>query len=318
MSRRRAAQPPSAARPPAVARARAVRLDAYAKVNLGLLVGPKRPDGYHEIATTLCAISLHDTLEFAPRARGFTLAVDGPEARGVPRTRANLVLRAAHALAAALGETRGAAIRLTKRVPHGAGLGGGSSDAAATLRGLALLWRRRVPRARLAEVAQSRGSDVPFFLGPSPAFATGRGEQLFPLAPIAPPLRVLILVPNVVVSTKWTYGRYVIPKSRLTGWKRMARLLQLRSEVIGGSKFKKNFSNDLETVVLPHTPAVRKALAALRASGVQAVRMSGSGSAVFGVSDSTRDLKRAAAGLGSTGLRVYVARSMRVGSRPRR
>ena len=299
-------------------RPRVVTIDAHAKVNLGLLVGPKRPDGYHEVATTLCAISLHDTLVFTPRARGFTLAVDGPESRGVPRTRANLVLRAAHALADALGEQRGAAIRLTKRVPHGAGLGGGSSDAAATLRGLALLWRRRVSRARLGEIAATLGSDVPFFLGSSPAFARGRGERLSALPAIRPALRLLIVVPRVVVSTKWTYRQYVIPKSRLTGWKRLARLLQLRSEVIVGSKFKRIFSNDLERVVLPRTPAVRKALVALRASGVKAVRMSGSGSAIFGISDKAGEIARAAAELGSKGHRVYVARSVRVGSRRRR
>jgi 4-diphosphocytidyl-2-C-methyl-D-erythritol kinase len=299
-------------------RPRAVRVDAHAKVNLGLLVGPKRPDGYHEVATTLCAISLHDTLVFTPRTRGFTLAVDGPESRGVPRTRANLVLRAAQALADALGESKGAAIRLTKRVPHGAGLGGGSSDAAATLRGLLNLWRRRVPRARLAQIAAGLGSDVPFFLGKSPAFACGRGEVVRELRAIRPALRLLIVAPRAMVPTKWTYGQYVIPKSRLTGWKQVARLLQLRSEVIGGSKFKWIFSNDLERVVLPRTPAVREALVALRASGVKAARMSGSGSAVFGISDNAHALARAAAELGSKGLRVYVARSVRAGSRPRR
>jgi len=299
-------------------RPRAVRLDAYAKVNLGLLVGRKRPDAYHEVATTLCAISLHDTLVLTPRARGFTLAVDGPESRGVPRTRANLVLRAAHALADALGESRGAAIRLTKRVPHGAGLGGGSSDAAATLRGLALLWQRRVSRARLLGIAATLGSDVPFFLHGSPAFASGRGERVSPLPAIRPALRLLIVVPRAVVSTKWTYSQYAIPKSRLTGWKRVARLLQLRSKVIAGSKFKRIFSNDLERVVLPRTPAVREALTALRASGVKAVRMSGSGSAVFGISDTAGAIAHAAAELGSKGHRVYVARSVRAGSRPRR
>ncbi|MEP7028193.1 MAG: 4-(cytidine 5'-diphospho)-2-C-methyl-D-erythritol kinase [Candidatus Eisenbacteria bacterium] len=291
---------------------------AYAKVNLGLRVGPKRPDGYHEVRTTLCAISLHDALVFAPRAHGFTLSVDGPEARGVPRTRGNLVLRAAHALAAELGETSGAAIRLTKRVPHGAGLGGGSSDAAATLRGLALLWRRRVPRARLAALGATLGSDVPFFLGPSPAFATGRGERLTPLARLIPALRFVIVVPRVAISTGSTYGRYTIPKSRLTEWKRVARLLQLRPESVAVAKFKRNFSNDLEQVVLPRTPAVREAFTALRASGVEAARMSGSGSAVFGISVSARAQVRAFAELSSTGHRVFVARSMRAGSRPRR
>ena len=161
-----------------------MRRRAYAKINLMLAVGPRRADGYHEIATILCAISLHDTLSFRLRRRGFALSVDGPCARGVPRGPANLVLRAARLLARELGETRGATIRLTKRVPHGAGLGGGSSDAAATLRGLLALWKRRLPRSRLSALAAELGSDVPFFLGSSPALATGRGEILKPLKPI--------------------------------------------------------------------------------------------------------------------------------------
>jgi len=99
-----------------------VCLRAYAKLNLGLVVGARRADGYHEVATALAAISLADRLDFAPRARGFSLRVDGPEGRGVPTDATNLVIRAAEALAAELGERRGAAIHLTKHVPHGAGL----------------------------------------------------------------------------------------------------------------------------------------------------------------------------------------------------
>ena len=92
---------------------------AHAKVNLGLCVGARRADGYHEVATALLAISLHDRLAFSARARGVTLVVDGPEARGVPTGAINLVVRAARALAVALGERRGAAIRLTKAIPPG-------------------------------------------------------------------------------------------------------------------------------------------------------------------------------------------------------
>jgi len=240
--------------------ARVHRRCAYAKINLVLAVGPKRKDGYHEVATILQAVSLHDTLAFAPRARGFTLAVDGPRAKGVPRTGANLVMKAARALARELGETRGAAIRLTKRIPHGAGLGGGSSDAAATLRGLLALWGRRLPHARLSALAASLGSDVPFFLGPGSALATGRGEIVTPLPPARHSFQVVLVVPEVRVSTAWTYAHYVIPKSRLTGWKRVVNLLQLRSEVIAGTKFKLKFFNDLEGVVLSRVPAVREAI----------------------------------------------------------
>jgi len=293
-----------------------MRRRAYAKINLMLAVGPRRADGYHEIATILCAISLHDTLSFRLRRRGFALSVDGPCARGVPRGPANLVLRAARLLARELGETRGATIRLTKRVPHGAGLGGGSSDAAATLRGLLALWKRRLPRTRLTALAAELGSDVPFFLGSSPALATGRGEILRPLKPIAPPLRILLVVSDVPVTTAWAYAKYAPAKSRLTGWKHVVRLLQLRSEVNVRSKVHLNFYNDLESAVLPRVPAVRDALAALQAGGTEVARMSGSGSAVFGLVASTRSLRRIAAQLGDKGHTVTVARSVRAGSRP--
>jgi len=293
-----------------------IRLRAYAKVNLLLAVGPKRADGYHEIATVLCAISLHDVIALKARARGFALTVDGPQARGVPRTGANLVLRAARRLANELGESRGASIRLTKHVPHGAGLGGGSSDAAATLKGLLALWRRRLPRARLAELAAELGSDVPFFLGDSPAFASGRGEILRRLKPIDPPLRILVVTSDVPIPTAWAYAKYVIPKSRLTGWGRLVRLLQLRAEVVARSKVNHNFFNDLESAVIPRVPAVREAIAALRAGGTEVARMSGSGSAVFGLVASTRSLRRIAAQLSDKGHTVTVARSVRAGSRP--
>lgn len=293
-----------------------MRYRAYAKINLALAVGPVRPDGYHEIASILCAISLYDVLAFKARAKGFSLHVDGPHARGVPRGGTNLVLRAARLLAAELGETRGAAIRLTKNVPHGAGLGGGSSDAAAALRGLLALWRRRLPRARLLALAAQLGSDVPFFLGRSPALATGRGELLAPLRAISPPLRILVITSDVPIPTAWAYAKYAPAKSRLTGWKRVVRLFQLWSEGSLRSKVFRNFYNDLESAVLPRVPAVREALAALLAGGTEVARMSGSGSAVFGLVASTRSLRRIAAQLSDKGHTVTVVRSVRAGSRP--
>lgn len=296
---------------------RVVRLCAHAKLNLGLAVGARRADGYHEVATALVAISLHDVLEFAPRARGFSLSVDGPEGRGVPRDRTNLVLRAARLLADELGETRGAAIRLTKHVPHGAGLGGGSSDAAATLRGLARLWRRPVSRARLAALAARLGSDVPFFLGPGFAMARGRGERVTPLAP--PPVgrgpTFVVVVPDVAISTSMIYANYEIPKSRLTGFGQVATLVQRRAEAFLGSRLKPRLINDLESVVRPRFGVVPKALAALRRAGARHGRMSGSGSAVFGIVPPGHSPLEVAGRLRRTYERVYVVRPVAAGSR---
>jgi 4-diphosphocytidyl-2-C-methyl-D-erythritol kinase len=298
------------------ARRRAVKLRAYAKINLLLAVGPRRADGYHEIATVLQAISLHDVLSFAPRTRGFTLSVSGPEARGVPRDASNLVLRAARALAAELSETRGAAIRLDKRVPHGAGLGGGSSDAAATLVGLCRLWQRRVPRARLAVLAARLGSDVPFFLGAGSAFARGRGEIVEPISPPRRPLSLVVVVPDVRVSTAEAYARHVIPKSRLTGWKRVVNLVQLRANRIDRGDVKQAVFNDLEGSVLRRHRPIAEARDRLLQNGATAALMSGSGSGVVGFASASTPPRVIAARLSRIFGKVFTARSVRAGSQP--
>ncbi len=295
---------------------RAIGRRAYAKVNLLLAVGPKRADGYHEIATLLQTISLHDVIELSPRARGFSLAVRGPEARGVPRGRGNLVLRAARALAAALGESRGASIELTKNVPHGAGLGGGSSDAAATLLALQRLWRRRLPEKRLHAVAAALGSDIPFFLRGGTAFATGRGEVLRSVRGLRNPLRLVVVVPEVRVSTAWAYANYAIPKSRLTGFKRTVTLVQLRAVRLARTKVNRIIFNDLEGVVLRRVRAVADARRRILASGAESALMSGSGSAVFGLASAASPPRIIAARLSRNFRKVYVARSVRAGSRP--
>jgi 4-diphosphocytidyl-2-C-methyl-D-erythritol kinase len=297
-------------------RRRRVCLRAYAKVNLVLAVGPKRDDGYHEVATVLQAISLHDVVTLRPRARAFTLAVTGPEARGVPRDRTNLVLRAARLLRDELGETRGAAIALDKRVPHGAGLGGGSSDAAATLVGLLRLWGRRMPRARLAELAARLGSDVPFFLGPGTAIGRGRGEVLTPLRRLKPPLRLVVVVPKTRVSTREAYANHLIPKSRLTGWGRIVKLVQLRAFRLSRGGIPALVFNDLEGSVQRRHPAIREVRDRLLKNGAVVALMSGSGSGVVGFASASAPPRVIAARLSRIDCKVFIARSVRAGSQP--
>ena len=155
----------------------ALRLLAPAKVNLTLEVLGRRPDGYHEVRTVMQAVDLCDELVLAPSTE-LSLSVAPADAAPVE---ANLVLRAAEALAAHAGVTDGAAITLRKHIPTAAGLGGGSSDAGATLLGLRRLWDLAVEDGELADIAASLGSDVPFFLCGGTALATGRGETLLPL-----------------------------------------------------------------------------------------------------------------------------------------
>ena len=182
-----------------------LRLIAPAKVNLALEVIGRRDDGYHDIDTVMTTIDLADDVAVRPW-QGLEVRIDGPCAGDID-VRDDLAGRAARTLAAAAGREPDALIELTKRVPHPAGLGGGSSDAAAVLRGLNALWGLDWDTARLSEVASELGSDVPFFLHGGAARCTGRGELVEPLRDLRP-LRLLILVPPVPGVANKTAQRY--------------------------------------------------------------------------------------------------------------
>jgi 4-diphosphocytidyl-2-C-methyl-D-erythritol kinase len=185
------------------------RADAPAKINRELRIGGLRPDGYHEIRSRLVAIDLCDSIAVASGDGKLELSCEG---LAVPRGESNLVLRAARALAARIGRRPDARIHLTKRIPIGAGLAGGSSDAALTLALLTRLWRAPVSTEDLAELGAGLGSDVPFFLIGGEADVGGRGERVFPL-PDSEITELLLLIPPFPISTRDAY---------LT-WRRSAR-----------------------------------------------------------------------------------------------
>ena len=175
-----------------------ITLPAYAKINLSLEVIGRRDDGYHDISTVMQMVELHDTLTFGP-APELTLETDSAEL--ATESEDNLIIKAARTLQAAgaeAGAEAGAHIRLEKRIPLAAGLGGGSSDAAATLRGLNELWGLRLSNAYLRELAGNIGADVPFFFGGPTALVEGRGERVTAV-PSPPPCWVVLV-----------YGRYGI------------------------------------------------------------------------------------------------------------
>src|SRR5258708_10195893 len=183
-----------------------VRIPAFAKVTLSLNILGKRPDGYHELRTIVQTISLHDDLTFQPsRGPSIHLEIRGNSAlQSEPPTR-NLVYRAVDVLRRECKVRSGVEILLEKRIPSGAGLGGGSSDAAAALISYARFLRRKVPAELLLEIAASLGSDVPFFLLGGRAAGLGRGEEVYPL-PDMPRRAILIVFPNDIrVSTKDAY-----------------------------------------------------------------------------------------------------------------
>jgi 4-diphosphocytidyl-2-C-methyl-D-erythritol kinase len=178
---------------------------AYAKLNLGLEVTGRRDDGYHEIVSVMQLVDLYDTLTFAPSDEEITVDCDNPVLAAEGRS--NLVWRAARLLQETARTGKGAAIELRKRIPLASGLGGGSSDAAATLRGLSQLWGVSLPKDQMRNLATMLGSDVPFFLDGEAALVEGRGDRVTPLPAPPPGWAVLVCQPfSVPNKTERLYG----------------------------------------------------------------------------------------------------------------
>lgn len=254
-----------------------IRIAAFAKINLTLEVLGARPDGLHEVRTILHTIDLRDRLECVGRRGPLRLHCRAPR---VPADRTNLVWRAADALwraAGRSGEPRDATITLIKGIPVQAGLGGGSSDAAAALAALMRIWNIALSRDALTEVAAGLGADVPFFLWGGAALGVGRGEAIYPL-PDLPPWWVLVVVPPFGVSTADAYGWHdadVAPARRRPAiGPPLGRTWLARMPASG---------NDLEGAVARRHPEIGRTVEALSRSGAMLAAMSGSGSAVFGL-----------------------------------
>lgn len=246
---------------------------APAKVNLFLEILARRPDGYHEIATLMVAISLYDTLEFKEEPSGaIQLSCDVPNLSCGPD---NLVYRAAEVLRRETGCTRGATIRLTKRIPMAAGLAGGSTDAAAALHGLNRLWRLGRDRSALARLGAQLGSDIPFFFHTPSAFCTGRGEVVKPVA-LGRSLDLVLLCPPFGLATAEVYRHLTVPMEPRAG-DEVVRALE--SGDIG--RLGKLLHNRLEEPAFQLRPDLRAELERLRSLGPVGQLMSGSGSTLF-------------------------------------
>jgi 4-diphosphocytidyl-2-C-methyl-D-erythritol kinase len=269
-------RPAAAASRAAVARGRAaVRLRAPAKINLGLRVLGALKDGSHSVATIYQAVDLFDDVELALGEQGVRLSLHGQRRDGVPTGPDNLAARAAEALLARLGSSSGVEIRLTKRIPHGAGLGGGSSDAAAVLRGLALLLDEDIPREELTAIAAELGADVPFFLEGGTAFGYHRGDHLLSL-PAPPPLPVLVVVPDVQVSTFWAYSAWDLGRaSNAAAPARAVASTSLSTDELA------RLENDFEPAVFERFPDVAAVHRALAEGNPVVARLSGTGAACF-------------------------------------
>lgn len=279
---------------------RVVRARAFAKVNLSLRVLGVRPDGYHELRTTFQSLALHDTLTLTPARGPLRIECNNP---ACPVNRTNLVWRAAERMWRASGRRgapRGFRVVLTKRIPLRAGLGGGSSDAAAALRAFAFCWDVRASRERLQSIAAGLGADVPFFLDGGSSLGVERGDVLFPLID-APASWVVLVLPEFGVSTSEAYGWFdevVASSSRPRG---AASALPLPAF---------DLRNDLEAPVAERYPSIRRFIGALRRHGASYAAMSGSGSAVFGLFDARRTADMVARALAGPGRRTLVTRTI--------
>ena len=250
-----------------------MRLAAHAKINLTLEVLGTRPDGYHDLRSVVTTIPLHDDVELLDAPAGEVtaeMAGDGVEVPRVP-CEENLAVRAARALREACGVARGVHIRIVKRIPAGAGLGGGSADAAAVLNGLNALWGLGLPRDRLCAIGAEVGSDIPALVLGGVVLMEGRGERVraidageMPATPTGGPRlsrpfddRFVLRIPPVCASTARVYAEF-------------------RDEDRG------KFRNDLQPAACRLYPAIAETIAEMEAEGLENVLMTGSGSAVFG------------------------------------
>lgn len=274
---------------------RAVRVPAFAKVNLGLDILGTRPDGYHELRTIFQTLSLHDDVVFraAPRP-GIELVVRGNPALGREPLRRNLVCRAVDALRRELRIHPGVRIELTKRIPAGRGLGGGSSDAAAALIGYLRFAGRALEPARLVEIAAGLGADVPFFLFGGRALGIGRGNEIYPL-PDIPRRGVLVVSPlDISVATQEAYGWLRARPLALT--KPAAHPKLWRFCALCWSLQEGGLSNDFEAPVFRRHPRLAEIKRALLRRGATEAALAGSGSAVFGIYQHPAQARRAALG----------------------
>lgn len=258
----------------------ALELTSPCKINLLLNILGRRADGFHDLETIFQPVPLHDHLSLQTAPAGITLTCNHPE---LPTGPENLVFRAADRFLAAAGLRAGIKIHLTKNLPLAAGLGGGSANAAVTLRGLNQLFSAPLDAARLHALAAELGSDVPFFLQDQPALATGRGELLTPL-PDFPALRgawVLLIHPGFGVSTAWAYQALAQFPAALNG--RPGRAKEVIQALQGQdlSAAGRQFYNSLEAPVLRKYPLLELFQEFLRDHGAAAALMSGSGSTTF-------------------------------------
>ncbi|MCU0560785.1 MAG: 4-(cytidine 5'-diphospho)-2-C-methyl-D-erythritol kinase [Desulfobacterales bacterium] len=273
-----------------------VRILSPAKINLFLRITGRRADGYHNLLSLMCRVGLFDEIRLRLASAPVRLECSDP---GLPRGEANLAVRAALIFFEALGRPAGVEISLEKRIPVSAGLGGGSSNAASVLMGLNHAHGAPFSPRRLKRMARRLGADVPFFIGESPALASGIGDVLEP-CPNLPMFHIILVCPPFAVSTAEVYGRLNL---RLTNCPKQITKARFKTE---GFDPRRHLCNDLETVTQALHPEILSVKRQLLDRGALGALMTGSGGAVFGLFRRARDARQAAGALAvAAGWRLF-------------
>ncbi len=261
----------------------AIEILSPAKVNLFLKITGQRVDGYHELVSVFVPVALYDKLKISKSEKGLEVYCTGRE---LPKGQDNLINRAAISFFEKTGIRKGTKITLIKKIPISSGLGGGSSDAAATLKGLNQLWPNPLSKEDLEKLALSLGADVPFFLLQKPAIARGIGEILQPIENF-PSFWYVIVSPDFMVSTAWAYER---TKLELTNNGNQNILNSLKKGIFNIPDL---LFNDLERVTLVKYPFLCSIKDSLIKLGALGALMTGSGPSVFGLFDSAKKAQEA-------------------------
>lgn len=278
-------------------------LHSYAKVNFGLQVLGKREDGFHEIRTILQSIDLHDRIVLGRRHEpGIEFTSNCPDLHPVR----NLICDSIHLFYRKLKISSGIRVNLDKRIPIGAGLGGGSSNAAATLRGLSILYERPLPISQLLEWGAELGSDVPFFFVGGRCLGVGRGAEVYPLEDFSKQY-ILLVVPSIPVSTAGAYSRLSLKLTKKGSLGKIPAFCSGYLNSLGGALA---LGNDFESVVFSDFPQLKKIKQLLIQSGARGAGLSGSGSALFGVFGSKKELCTARSAMKAEDIRLIETRTV--------
>lgn len=248
---------------------------APAKLNLSLLIAGKRPDGFHEIETVMAKTDWYDELRIEPEPQGIDLVCNGPH--WAPQDKENLVYRAAEEAFREAGRTAGVRLTLTKNIPAGSGLGGASSDAAATLMGLNRYFDLGLSPHHLTEVAGRLGSDVAFFFGGPLALCTGRGEKITPLD-VTFDFAALLILPDINVSTAKVYANYTHDERKYRQWRLRANEYLSKNRIDFVARMCANMLEASCYRVLPELGQLKETVESL---GIGSVCLSGSGSTLY-------------------------------------